>query len=142
MSYSEELVETLGKMRYFIETVNDHQNELNERITFLEREEEDVKHIFQVGKLDGKGMAICGSKLGKIRIEREMLKREKLILASLHKTVNTDKGVLKTKITQLEQNTKNTQNTMNNKHYNIRSLDKDFVLSVVKNKEVLKSITF
>ena len=50
MSYSEELVETLGKMRYFIETVNDHQNELNERITFLEREEEDVKHI-SVGKI-------------------------------------------------------------------------------------------
>ena len=96
MSYSEELVETLSKMRYFIETVNDHQNELNERITFLEREEEDVKHIFQVGKLDGKGMAICGSKLGKIRIEKELCKKEtKTFFGKLKKFIKINMTILK-----------------------------------------------
>ena len=142
MSYSEELIETLGKMKYFIETVTTEVDDLNKRKNKLENDKEDTEHLLQIGRCDAKGIVILGKKIQEIRIEREILKREMLILASLHKLVTTDKGVLKTKITQLEQNTKNTQNAQNNKHYKIRSLDKNFVLSVIKNKEVLKSIKF
>ena len=142
MSYSEELIETLGKMKYFIETVTTEVDDLNKRKNKLENDKEDTEHLLQIGRCDAKGIVILGKKIQEIRIEREILKREMLILASLHKLVTTDKGVLKTKITQLEQNTKNTQNAQNNKHYKIRSLDKNFVLSVIKNKEVLKSVKF
>ena len=142
MSYSEELIETLGKMKYFIETVTTEVDDLNKRKNKLENDKEDTEHLLQIGRCDAKGIVILGKKIQEIRIEREILRREMLILASLHKLVTTDKGVLKTKITQLEQNTKNTQNAQNNKHYKIRSLDKNFVLSVIKNKEVLKSIKF
>ena len=142
MNYSDELVETLNKMKYFMSTVKSEIEHINSRKQIIEMQLVDIEHLVQIGQLDGKGLLKCAKKLKDLREEREELKREYNIIKGLNTMISAEKNVVRNQITQLANNTKNIKESQAVREYHVRSLDKEFVLSVIKNEDVLKTINF
>ena len=142
MNYSEELVETLGKLKTIIDDIELQRKRLNEKLSSLDKSQIDIEHLLQLGTLDGKGLVKCGSALRNLRIERDAVKTELFVLEHLYKIVNSDNGAFKSKIISLANNTKETYESSQQRKYRIRNVDKDFVLSVVKDEDVLKNLVF
>ena len=142
MNYSEELVETLGKLKNIINDIELQRKRLNEKLSSLDKSQTDIEHLLQLGNLDGKGLVKCAEVLRDSRIERDAVKTELFVLEHLYKTVNSDKGVFKGKIISLANNTKETYDSSQQRKYRIRNVDINFVLSVVKDKDILKNLVF
>ena len=125
MNYSEELVETLGKVKYFMNTVNKQVEYNKNRRIIIETLLIDLVHIIQIGNLDSKGLSKCATKIKDLREERELLKREMSIISGLHKLINEENKTVKNTFIQLANNAKDINDNNNSKEYHVRNLDKD-----------------